>query len=70
MPRGAKRTIDVLIAEVDAKIAKKENELKSLKAERALLVDSRQTELAAKVVKLAAEKGVSIESLLQELEQK
>jgi hypothetical protein len=70
MPRGAKRTVDVLIAEIDAKIAKKENELKALKAERAGLVGSQQTELAAKVVKLDAEKGVSIEDLLKQIEQK
>jgi vacuolar-type H+-ATPase subunit I/STV1 len=70
MPRGAKRTVEVLIAEIDAKIAKKENELKALKVERAGLVDSQQAELAAKVVKLAAEKGVSIEDLLKQIEQK
>jgi vacuolar-type H+-ATPase subunit I/STV1 len=70
MPRGAKRSVDVLIAAVDAKIAKKETELKALKAERAELENSHQAELAAKVVKLAGEKGVSIESLLKDLEQK
>jgi hypothetical protein len=70
MPRGAKRTVAVLVAEVDAKIAKKETELKALKAQRAELEASHQNELAAKVVKLAGEKGVSIEALLKELEQK
>jgi hypothetical protein len=70
MPRGANRTIEARIAEFDAKIVKKENELKALKAERAGLMNSQQAELAAKVVKLAAEKGVSIEDLLKQIEQK
>jgi Skp family chaperone for outer membrane proteins len=70
MPRGANRTVEVRIAEIDARIAKKENEIKELKAQRAELLDTRQAELAAKVVKLAAEKGVSIEDILKEIEKK
>jgi hypothetical protein len=49
---------------------KKENELKALKAERAELEKSQQSELASKVVKLATDKGVSIEDLLKQIEQK
>jgi vacuolar-type H+-ATPase subunit I/STV1 len=67
MPRGVKRTVDHQIAEINAKIAKKRDEIKALEARRRDLEDSRQVELATQVVRLAAEKGVSIEKLLEKL---
>lgn len=68
MARGKRRSIDDLIAELDAKIEKKQRELSTLKDRRKELEASNQVEMAAKVVQLAAEKGVSIERLLESLE--
>jgi len=68
MPRGVKRTSEKQIAEINVKIAKKKDEIKELEAKKREIEDSQQAELAAKVVKLAGEKGVSIEDLLRSLE--
>ena len=67
MPRGVRNT-EKQIAEIDAKIEKKRNEIKELEAKRRELDEANQAVLAAKVVKLAAEKGLTIEQLLNAVE--
>ena len=69
MPRGVKgSTTEKKIAEIDLKITKKRDEIKALEAQRRELMDAQQTELAAKVVRIAAEKGVTVEELLKAVE--
>ncbi|MCL2056071.1 MAG: hypothetical protein FWH02_02490 [Oscillospiraceae bacterium] len=68
MPRGVRRTTEKLIADIDLKIAKKKDEIKELEMQKREILDSNQAAMAAKVLKLAAEKGVSIEALLSNLE--
>ena len=68
MPRSANRTIETKIAEIDAKIAKKREEIKALEAKRRELGDSHNNEMAIKIVKLAGEKGISLEELVASLE--
>jgi vacuolar-type H+-ATPase subunit I/STV1 len=70
MARGQKRGVDSQIAAIDAKIAKKQGEIQALKEKRQELVDANQAALAAKVVKYAADKGITVEELLQSIEQK
>lgn len=70
MARGTRRTVEKQIDEISAKIKKKKDEIKALEAKRQELKDAHEAELAAKVVKLATEKGVSIEELVKALEQK
>ena len=67
MPRGVSNT-EKKIADINVKIDKKRNEIKGLEAKRRELEESNQAVLAAKLVKLAAEKGLTIEQLLNAME--
>lgn len=70
MARGVKRSIDDLIGEVDAKIKKKQDEISALKDRRKTLEDSRVSALAARVVKTAEEKGITVDELLASIKSK
>ena len=70
MARGTRKTVESQVAEINVKIAKKKDEIKVLESKRQELENSHQSELAAKVVKIAAEKGVTIEELLKAVEKK
>ncbi|MDR2932788.1 MAG: hypothetical protein LBV27_06730 [Oscillospiraceae bacterium] len=70
MAKGVRRSIDDRIAEIDAKIFKKQEEISALKERRKELEMSRKTELAEKVVQLAEEKGISIDALFNSLKSK
>lgn len=64
MARGVKRSVDSLIAEVDARIKKKQDEISALKERRRVLADSRATEIAVKIAAVAQEKGITLDELL------
>ncbi len=68
--RGPRKTAESQIAVIDAKIAKKEGEIKALKDQRAELAKAHQTELAARIAKLVDEKGLTLEDVLASLETK
>ena len=69
MPRGVRTgTVEKKIADINVKIDKKRNEIKELEAKRRELEESNQAVLAAKLVKLAADKGLTIEQLLNAVE--
>lgn len=64
MPRGVKRTIAYQIAEVDAKIQKKQAEVKELQIQRRELESTHQAEIAARIIQAANDKGISVDDIL------
>ena len=67
MPRGVSKTYEQRIAEIDAKIAKAKQTLQDLKAQRKELEAQKQVELLSKIEEAAAQKGVSVEVLLESI---
>jgi hypothetical protein len=67
MPRGVKRTTDQMIAALDEKILKKHGEINALKLQKKELATANKSELAAKVLQMVEEKGLTMEDLLQSL---
>lgn len=67
MPRGVKRTIAYQIAEVDAKIEKKQQDIKKLQAYRKELDSTYQAEVAAKIIQAANDKGISVDAVLDSI---
>ena len=65
MARGKKRSTESLIAEIDARIEKKQGEITALKERRKMLEESRSTEIAMQVAKVAEQRGLTLEELLQ-----
>ena len=64
MARGVSKPIEERIAEIDAKIAKQNKVLAELKVQRKELEAQKQAVLLSKVEAAAAEKGISVEELL------
>ena len=64
MARGAARSLDDKIRILREKLAKKQAEVTELKSSIKELEAAKQAELLAKVVEVAARKGVSVEELL------
>jgi len=64
MARGVKKTVAYQIAEIDAKIQKKQSEIKALQSQRKELESTHQAEVAAQIIQAANEKGLSIEEVL------
>ena len=67
MPRGISKSYEQRIAEVNEKIAKTRQVLQELKAQRKELEAQKQAELLIKVEEAAAEKGVSLEMVLESI---
>ena len=67
MPRGVAKSHEQRIAEIDAKIAKVRQTLCDLKAQRKELEAQKQAGLLSKVEEAAAQKGVSVEELLESM---
>ena len=65
MPRGAVRSLDERIAEIDVKIEKNRQAYNDLKAQRKELEAQKQAELFAKVQEVATARGISVEALLE-----
>lgn len=70
MARGVKRSISDRVAEIDEKIAKKQAEIDILKVKRRELTDLKKSEIAAKVVELSEQKGISLDELYAIIESK
>ena len=70
MARGVKRTSAELMAEIDAKIRKKQGEIKELQSQRKEFESSHQVEIAAKIIQAANEKGISVEDILSTIKSK
>ena len=51
------------IAEIDAKIVKKQDEIAKLKEQRKELTDAKKNELAIQIARLADEKGITLDEL-------
>jgi len=64
MARGVKKTASYQIAEIDAKIQKKQDEIKALQSQRKELESTHQAEVAAQIIQAANQKGISIEEVL------
>jgi len=64
MARGVKKTVAYQIAEIDAKIQKKQSEIKALQSQRKELESTHQAEVAAQIIQAANEKGLSVEEVL------
>jgi len=65
MARGVKKTASYQIAEIDAKIQKKQDEIKALQSQRKELESTHQAEVAAQIIQAANQKGISIEEVLE-----
>ena len=65
MPKGATRSLDQRIAEIDAKMEKNRQAYNDLKTQRKDLEAQKQAELLSKVQEVAAKKGMSVEALLE-----
>ena len=65
MPRGAPKSYDQRLAEIDAKIEKNRQAHNYLKAQRKDLEAQKQADLLSKVQEVAAQKGVTVETLLE-----
>ena len=70
MARGVRKGVESQIAEINAKIAKKKDEIKALELKRGEMVSSQQAEMAVKIMKIANEKGMTVEELLAAVEKK
>ena len=70
MARGVSRSIEQRIEELDVKINKKSQEIADLKAQRKELEVQKQSDLLSRVHNLAAEKGISVDELLDAVLQK
>lgn len=64
MARGVKKTAAYQIAEIDAKIQKKQAEIKELQSRRKELESTHQAEVAAQIIEAANQKGISIDEVL------
>ena len=64
MARGVTRSLDDRIAALREKLEKKQAEVAELKSSIKELEVAKQTELLAKVTEVAAQKGISVEELL------
>lgn len=64
MARGVKKTASFQIAQIDAKIQKKQEEIKTLQSQRKELESTHQAEVAAQIIQAANQKGISIEEVL------
>jgi len=64
MARGVKKTAAYQIAEIDAKIQKKQDEIKALQTQRKEFESTHQAEVAAQIIQAANQKGISIEEVL------
>jgi len=64
MARGVKKTVAYQIAEIDAKIQKKQDDIKALQSQRKELESTHQAEIAAQIIQAANEKGMSIDEVL------
>jgi len=64
MARGVKKTASYQIAEIDAKIQKKQDEIKALQSQRKEMESTHQAEVAAQIIQAANQKGISIEEVL------
>ena len=64
MARGVKKTAAYQIAEIDAKIQKKQGEIKTLQSQRKELESTHQAEIAAQIIQTANQKGISIDEVL------
>jgi len=65
MAKGVTRSLDTRIEVLREKLEKKQAEVGQLKSEIKELQVAKQAELLAKVTAAAAEKGVTVEELLQ-----
>ena len=65
MPRGAPKSYDQRLAEIDAKIKKASQTLNDLKAQRKEIESQKQADLLSKVQEAAAQKGMTVEALLE-----
>ena len=65
MSRGVRKTASDQIAEIDAKIQKKQDEIKALQSQRKELESIYQAEIAAQIIQAANQKGMSIEEVLE-----
>lgn len=70
MARGVARSIDDRIADLNAKIQKKQDEIAALKEQRKELEEAKKSETAAKIAKLAEEKGIGLDELLNMVQSK
>jgi len=64
MARGVKKTAAYQIAEIDAKIQKKQDDIKALQSQRKELESTHQAEIAAQIIQAANQKGMSIDEVL------
>ena len=64
MARGVARSLDDRIRTLREKLAKKQAEVTELKSAIKELEAAKQAELLAKVIEVAAQKGVTVEELL------
>ena len=64
MARGVARSLDDRIRVLREKLAKKQAEVTELKSAIKELEAAKQAELLAKVIEVAAQKGVTVEELL------
>ena len=65
MARGAARSLDDKICALRKKLEKKQAEVAEIKSAIKELEVAKQAELLAKVVEIAARKGISVEELLE-----
>jgi len=68
MPRGVKKTAAYQIAEIDAKIQKKQNEIKVLQTSRKELESTHQGEVAAQIIQAANQKGITVDEVLASIQ--
>lgn len=64
MARGVARSIEGRIGDIDAKIKKKQDEMKALQEKRNELVALKKNEQAAQVIQAADEKGLSLDDII------
>lgn len=64
MARGVRKTASFQIAEIDAKIQKKQDEIKALQSQRKELESTHQAEVAAQIIQAANQKGISVDEVL------
>ena len=67
MPRGLARSVAERLEEIDSKIAKAEDNLKELKAQRKEIEAQKSIALLGKVEAAAATRGISVEELLESM---
>lgn len=64
MARGVARSIEDRIGDIDAKIKKKQDELKALQEKRNELFALKKNDQAAQVIQAADEKGLSLDDII------